>query len=86
MLSDEPTAGGKPCCAHDPDEHDPDEGCLHGWTETLEGCPCRQATKAPAAPVSVFDRIAVQMAASGATGFHVRRVAGSHDRRWRRNR
>ncbi len=75
-----------PCCVHALDEHDPDEGCLHGWTDTEAGCPCRPPERPPAQPVGVFDRIAVAMAASGATGFRVRRVAGSHDRRWRRNR
>ncbi len=75
-----------PCCGHDLGEHDPDEGCLNGWTDTEAGCPCRPAPKPAAGPVGVLDRITVAMAASGATGLRVRRVAGSHDRRWRRNR
>jgi hypothetical protein len=84
QLADLPTA--ERCCAHPPAEHDPDEGCLHGWTETVKGCPCRPAPKAPTEPAGVFGRITVQMAAAGADGFRVRRVSGQHDRRWRRNR
>ncbi len=86
MHPNEPMAATQSCCAHGLDEHDPDEGCLHGWTDVLKGCPCRPAPETPAAPAGMFDRITAQMAAAGATGFRVRHTAGSHDRRWRRNR
>lgn len=71
------------CCAHLLAEHDEDEGCLHGWTATQQGCPCRPDVKI-ARPAGVLDRIAMSMALNGATG--LRRVAGPHDRRRRRNR
>jgi hypothetical protein len=71
------------CPDHPDAPHDPDEGCLHGWTDTLTGCPWRPEVKRPAPP-GVLDRIAVAMAATGSTGF--RRVSGGHDGRWRRNR
>jgi hypothetical protein len=76
---------GDRCPEHPDAEHDDDEGCLHGWTATERGCPWRPAPKT-VEPVGVFDRIAVAMAASGATGLRFRRSAGSSDRRWRRNR
>jgi hypothetical protein len=71
------------CPEHPDAPHDSDEGCLHGWTDTLVGCPWRPSPK-PTRQVGVLDRIVVAMAASGATGF--RRTAGGHDGRWRRNR
>lgn len=71
------------CCGHPDGEHDPDEGCLHGWTATEQGCPCRPEPRAPE-PAGLLDTIAAVMAATGATG--LRRVAGPHDGRWRRNR
>lgn len=72
------------CPDHPDGPHDSDEGCLHGWTDMLAGCPWRPAPGAPTPPVGVLDRVAVAMAAAGATG--LRRAAGGHDGRWRRNR
>lgn len=73
-----------PCCGHDSSEHDEDEGCLHGWTATVAGCPCRPKPGVPAESFGILERLAAGMALAGATGF--RRVPGRHDGRWRRNR
>lgn len=81
MRIDEPVDA---CCEHPVQDHDPEMGCLHGWTATVKGCPCQFARQLPKAPASLLDQIAVAMAVSGATGF--RRSAGGHDGRWRRNR
>ncbi len=73
------------CCTHDDDEHDPDEGCLHGWTATEQGCPCRPDPKPPTdEPAGVFTKVVARMAFAGATG--LRPAAGGRDGRWRRNR
>lgn len=77
---------GERCPDHPDGDHDPDEGCLEGWTETTRGCGWRPTPKAPPRPPGILDRIALAALDAGATGFSTRRPAGSHDRRWRRNR